>query len=130
MTAAAQLELPLFEPFRSTPDNPVAEQERTHPAQMIIKHCGNPKNHPAHGYDEPEGAFGCPATPDLRDTRPAVADAWIASQSLVEMPAYYRPMPLSNGEIDRCAARRDGERCAWIRHFGREHSFGHGERFD
>lgn len=61
-----QLELPLFE-TRSTPDNPVPEQDRTHPAQMIIRHCGKARDHVSHAYDRHGFPWGCPGTPDLRD---------------------------------------------------------------
>lgn len=64
--STAQLELPLFEPIRSTPDNPVPEQDRTHPAQMIIKHCGKAKKHVEHAYRD-AGWWGCPGSPDLRE---------------------------------------------------------------
>jgi hypothetical protein len=58
-----QLELPLY---RSTSDNPISETERTHPAQMIIQHCGNPKQHVAHAGELPM-PWGCPGTPDIRE---------------------------------------------------------------
>lgn len=58
-----QLELPLY---CSTADNPIAEQERTHPAQMIIRHCGSAKNHVAHAGLDPF-PWGCPGTPDIRE---------------------------------------------------------------
>lgn len=58
-----QLELPLFEEFRSTADNPIPEQDRTHPAQMIIRHCGSPKLHASHAED----FWGCPGVPDVRE---------------------------------------------------------------
>lgn len=64
---AGQLELPLFTPVRSTPDNPVPEQDRTHPAQMIIQHCGKARQHVSHARQEVGGWAGCPGTPDLRD---------------------------------------------------------------
>lgn len=60
-----QLELPLFE-TRSTPDNPVPEQARTHPAQMVIQHCGKAGKHVSHTYLA-DGWLGCPGVPDLRD---------------------------------------------------------------
>jgi hypothetical protein len=34
-----QLELPLFTVARSAADDPRPEQVRTHPAQMVIRHC-------------------------------------------------------------------------------------------
>jgi hypothetical protein len=61
-----QLELPLFTRTRSTADDPAPEQERTHPAQMIIQHCGNPKDHASHA-DELPMPWGCPGVPDVRD---------------------------------------------------------------
>jgi hypothetical protein len=60
---ATQLELPLY---RSTADNPIPERERTHPAQMIIQHCGNPKLHVAHASELPF-PWGCPGVPDIRE---------------------------------------------------------------
>lgn len=60
-----QLELPLFD-VRSTADNPVPEQDRTHPAQMVIQHCGKAGNHVSHTYLG-SGWFGCPGVPGLRD---------------------------------------------------------------
>jgi hypothetical protein len=127
---AGQLELPLFEPVfeRSTPDNPVPEQVRTHPAQMIIRHCGKPGPHGSHAYDD-EGPWGCPGVPDLRDHHtPATVGAWMDANDTVEMPNYYRPMPLANGVIDRCEATRNGIRCAWKGHFGTKHSWSAGRR--
>lgn len=62
-----QLELPLFEEIRSTADNPVPEQGRTHPAQMVIQHCGKARKHVSHARQEVGGWAGCPGTPDLRD---------------------------------------------------------------
>lgn len=62
-----QLELPLFEAFRSTADNPLPEKDRTHPAQMIIQHCGKSRQHVSHTRHEVGGWSGCPGTPDLRD---------------------------------------------------------------
>lgn len=67
-----QLELPLFD-VRSTADNPVPERERTHPAQMIIRHCGKQRNHVSHAFHD-DFPFGCPGTPDLRDTATMAAD--------------------------------------------------------
>jgi hypothetical protein len=40
-----------------------------------------------------------------------------------EIPAYLKPRPLSNGEMDWCASTRNGGRCKWVRHFGNHHSF-------
>lgn len=62
-----QLELPLFG-VRSTADDPVPEQERTHPAQMVIQHCGKAKVHVSHAYED-AGWCGCPGVPDIRDDR-------------------------------------------------------------
>lgn len=62
---ATQPELPLW--VYSTAADPFDEQERTHPAQMIIKHCGNSREHVSHPYVDPH-PFGCPGMPDLRDT--------------------------------------------------------------
>ena len=58
-----QLELPLY---RSTAEGPFAEQERNHPAQMIIRHCGKAKDHEAHAYEDAH-PWGCPGTPDIRE---------------------------------------------------------------
>lgn len=58
-----QLELPLN---RSTPAFPFDEQQRTHPAQMIIRHCGNPKTHVSHATQDPM-PWGCPGVPDIRE---------------------------------------------------------------
>ena len=125
---ATQLELPLFTPVRSTADNPVPETDRTHPAQMIIQHCGNPKPHCTHAPSASREPTGCPGVPDLRDHHtPATVQEWLAANDTVPMPNYYRPMPLSNGVIDHCAETRDGVRCAWARHFGRRHSWGGGK---
>jgi hypothetical protein len=121
-----QLELPLFE-IRSSADNPVPEQDRTHPAQMIIRHCGSAKVHGCHPYETGDGPWGCPGVPDLRDRRtPETVQNWLDANNTVAMPLYYRPMPLSNGVIDRCEATRDGVRCAWKGHFGTRHSWGEG----
>lgn len=62
-----QLELPLFEEIRSTADNPIPEQDRTHPAQMVIQHCGKARQHVSHARHEVGGWAGCPGVPDLRD---------------------------------------------------------------
>jgi hypothetical protein len=122
-----QLELPLFG-IRSTPDNPVPEQDRTHPAQMVVRHCGNPKPHCSHAPDDSDGPWGCPGVPDLRDHHTTTTvQAWLDANDTIAMPNYYRPMPLSNGVIDHCAAVSNGVRCAWVRHFGRQHSFGDGK---
>ena len=64
---AGQLELPLFALMRSTAADPIPEQDRTHWAQMVIQHCGNPKDHISHTREEEGSPFGCPGTPDLRD---------------------------------------------------------------
>lgn len=67
-----QLELPLFD-VRSTADNPVPEQERAHPAQMVIQHCGKSRQHVSHARQEVGGWAGCPGTPDLRDREAVTA---------------------------------------------------------
>lgn len=59
-----QLELPFF--TRSTADDPQPEQDRTHPAQMIIQHCGKAKEHVSHAGTEPM-PWGCPGVPDIRE---------------------------------------------------------------
>lgn len=58
-----QLELPLN---HSTAAYPYAEGDRTHPAQMIIRHCGKAKDHVSHAY-ELDGWWGCPGVPDIRE---------------------------------------------------------------
>ena len=58
-----QLELPLN---RSTAAYPEPEKDRTHPAQMVIQHCGNPKVHASHAGELPM-PWGCPGTPDIRE---------------------------------------------------------------
>lgn len=63
-----QLELPLFAPIRSTAADPGPEQERTHPAQMIIKHCGRARLHESHAYADPLW-WGCPGVPDIRESK-------------------------------------------------------------
>lgn len=77
---AVQLELPLFEPTRSTAENPVPEQERTHPAQMVIQHCGKSRRHVSHARHEVGGWAGCPGSPDLRDAAAVTAAEWVREQ--------------------------------------------------
>lgn len=78
--SSAQLELPLFAPVRSTADNPVAEQDRTHPAQMVIQHCGKSRRHVSHARHEVGGWAGCPGTPDLRDAATVTAGEQVREQ--------------------------------------------------
>lgn len=77
----SQLELPLFD-VRSTADNPAPETERTHPAQMIIRHCGKRRNHVSHAFKD-GFTFGCPGTPDLRDNDTVVQHARQATERLL-----------------------------------------------
>lgn len=76
----SQLELPLFEEIRSTADDPVPEQERTHPAQMVIQHCGKTRQHVSHTRQEVGGWVGCPGTPDLRDSVSVAAGEHVREQ--------------------------------------------------
>ena len=120
-------EVSLFAPPRSTAADPFPESDRTHPAQMIIRHCGKPEPHCSHAYDD-RGPWGCPGVPDLRDHHtPETVQEWMDANDTVEMVNYHRPMPLSNGVIDHCAAMKNGVRCAWTRHFGLDHSWGRGK---
>jgi len=75
-----QLELPLFEEIRTTADNPLPEQERTHPAQMVIQHCGKSQQHVSHVRQEVGGWTGCPGVPDLRDATEVTAGERLREQ--------------------------------------------------
>jgi len=104
-----QLELPLFE-IRSSADNPVPEQDRTHPAQMIIRHCGSAKVHGCHPYETGDGPWGCPGVPDLRDRRtPETVQNWLDANNTVAMPLYYRPKPAMRDRSRRLRPVEDVE---------------------
>lgn len=116
-----QLELPLFAPFRSTAVNPEAEQDRTHPAQVVIQHCGKSRQHVSHARHEVGGWAGCPGTPDLRDASSVTAADHVREQirqmELLtydcgrEHTAFHDPHPHPNGSTcPGMVARRCGTR--------------------
>jgi hypothetical protein len=86
-----QLELPLFEEIRTTADNPIPEQDRTHPAQMVIQHCGKARQHVSHARQGVGGWAGCPGTPDLRDAVTVTAGESVREDiRQMELRTYHR----------------------------------------
>jgi hypothetical protein len=106
-----QLELPLFTVARSAADDPRPEQVRTHPAQMVIRHCGKTRQHEAHAYHD-QFPYGCPGSPDSRDRDTAAEDTRRAAERLetvreMEMRTYgcgnksdfHPPHPRADGAL-------------------------------
>lgn len=102
-----QLELPLFEALRSTPDAPAPEQDRTHPAEMVIQHCGRSRRHVSHVRVEVGGWCGCPGTPDLRDEA-AVAAADQVREQIRQMDRVTFECGIKRGFHDPHLFERDG----------------------